>query len=127
MSIYYCIAVSLSRKLFNFLIVFLFVFLYIIVMKAIAKDFNFGLRVKELLNEKGITSSQFLKATEIPCQRFYDWCNKGAIPNVITAMKVAEFFNMSVEQLINKNTSDPLLEIIEVLQRKLNNIREICS
>jgi hypothetical protein len=34
---------------------------------------------------------------------------------------------MSVEQLINKNTSDPLLEIIEVLQRKLNNIREICS
>ena len=96
-------------------------------MKTISKDFNFGLRVKELLNERGISSTQFLKATEIPCQRFYDWCNKGAIPNVITAMKVAGFFNMSVEQLINKNTSDPLLEIIEVLQRKLNNIREICS
>lgn len=90
-------------------------------------NYNFGLRVKQLLEMRGITTAQFLKATDTPNQRFYDWCNKGAIPNVLTAMKVAKFFGMTVEQLINGTDTDPLAEVVEHLQRKLNNIRQLCD
>ena len=97
-------------------------------MRTTNKDnFNFGLRVKQLLEMRGIMTAQFLKATETPNQRFYDWCNKGAIPNVLTAMKVAKFFNMTVEQLINGTDTDPLAEVVESLQKKLTQIREICD
>lgn len=90
-------------------------------------NYNFGLRVKQLLEMRGITTAQFLKATDTPNQRFYDWCNKGAIPNVLTAMKVAKFFGMTVEQLINGTDTDPLAEVVESLQDRLNKIREICG
>lgn len=88
-------------------------------------NYNFGLRVKQLLEVRGISTTQFLKATDTPNQRFYDWCNKGAVPNVITAMKVARFFNMTVEQLINGEDNNPFTEINEALQSKLNSIRAI--
>ena len=90
-------------------------------------DFNFGLRVKQLLEMRGISTTQFFKAIDLPCQRYYDWCNKGAIPNVLMAMKVAKFFNMTVEQLINGTDSDPLTEVVENLQNKLEQIRKICG
>ncbi len=90
-------------------------------------NFNFGLRVKELIAERNITTAQFLKATDTPNQRFYDWCNKGAVPNVLTAMKVARFFNMTVEQLINGADSNPLIEVVDSLQKKLTDIRAICG
>lgn len=90
-------------------------------------DYNFGLRVRQLLEMRGISTTQFLKAIDTPSQRFYDWCNKGAIPNVITAMKVAKFFGMTVEQLINGTDTDPLIEVVESLQERLNKIREICG
>ena len=90
-------------------------------------NYNFGLRVKELLEERNLSTAQFLKATDTPNQRFYDWCNKGAIPNVLTAMKVARFFNMTVEQLINGADTDPLVEVVDSLQKKLTDIRNICG
>lgn len=90
-------------------------------------NFNFGLRVKELIAERNITTAQFLKATDTPNQRFYDWCNKGAVPNVLTAMKVARFFNMTVEQLINGADTNPLVEVVDSLQKKLTDIRAICG
>lgn len=90
-------------------------------------NFNFGLRVKELIAERNITTAQFLKATDTPNQRFYDWCNKGAVPNVLTAMKVARFFNMTVEQLINGADTNPLAEVVDSLQKKLTDIRAICG
>lgn len=90
-------------------------------------NFNFGLRVKELIEERNITTAQFLKATDTPNQRFYDWCNKGAVPNVLTAMKVARFFNMTVEQLINGADTNPLIEVVDSLQKKLTDIRAICD
>ena len=90
-------------------------------------NYNFGLRVKELLAERNITTAQFLKATDTPNQRFYDWCNKGAVPNVLTAMKVARFFNMTVEQLINGADNNPLVEVVDSLQKKLTDIRNICG
>ena len=90
-------------------------------------NYNFGLRVKQLLEMRGITTAKFLKETDTPNQRLYDWCNKGSIPNVLIAMKIAKYFNMTVEQLINGTDSDPLAEVVEVLQVKLNKIREICG
>lgn len=90
-------------------------------------NYNFGLRVKELLEERNLSTAQFLKATDTPNQRFYDWCNKGAIPNVLTAMKVARFFNMTVEQLINGADTNPLIEVVDSLQKKLTDIRNICG
>lgn len=90
-------------------------------------NFNFGLRVKELIAERNITTAQFLKATDTPNQRFYDWCNKGAVPNVLTAIKVARFFNMTVEQLINGADTNPLIEVVDSLQKKLTDIRAICD
>ena len=96
-------------------------------MKGIISNFNFGLRVKELLDERGISTADFLKQTGFPNQRFYDWCNKGSMPSVLSALRVAEFFNMSVEQFVYGKTSDKLAEYVEVLQRKLNNIKEIVS
>ena len=49
------------------------------------------------------------------------------MPNVLTAMKVAEFFNMSVEQLIKGTTADPLANVVESLEIKLGKIRELCG
>ena len=90
-------------------------------------NFNFGLRVKELLAERNTTTAQFLKATGIPNQRFYDWCNKGAIPNVITAMEVARYFDLTVEQLVGDSSINPADTVINSLQGKLNKIKTICG
>lgn len=90
-------------------------------------NYNFGLRVKELLAERNITTAQFLKATDTPNQRFYDWCNKGSMPSVLKALTVCEYFNMSVEKFVFGVDSDKVAEYAESLQRKINAIRDIIS
>lgn len=90
-------------------------------------NFNFGQRVKQLLEEREISTKKFLEGTGTPNQRFYDWVNKGCLPNVLTAMKIAHFFNMTVEQLVTGSTKSPLADVVENLQDRLNSIRKLCS
>lgn len=91
------------------------------------KDFNFGQRIKELLDERGLPLSDFLQKTETPNQRFYDWCNKGSMPSVLKALTVCEYFNMSVEKFVYGADSDKVAEYAESLQRKINAIRDLIS
>lgn len=66
-----------------------------------AKDkFNFGERVKVLLNKKGVSHTEMLKELGMINQRYYDWCNKGSIPSVLDALKIADYFGITVEELI---------------------------
>lgn len=97
-------------------------------MNETLKDFNFGLRVKSLLEQKGIAQSDFLKQTGIPIQRYYDWIKKGCSPSVITAFEVAQFLGMTVEQILLGSGTDPLQPVVNSLQDKLSKISEIiCS
>lgn len=93
----------------------------------IMDNINFGKRIYQLLEERGITDKQFLKDTGVKYQQLYDWTNKGSMPSVIKALNVAEYFNLSVEQLIYGKTTDTMGKIAENLQSKLNTIRQLCN
>ncbi len=89
------------------------------------KAFNFGNRVKELLTERNISQQKFLADIGIQQQRYYDWCNKGAVPNVILAMRIAEYFGMTTEQFVTGKNKSVLEQITADMQSRLNQIRMI--
>ena len=89
------------------------------------EDFNFGNRLKTLIEQKGITMSQFYKETETPYQRMYDW-QRGSYPSVVTAYKLALYFGITVEELIiGKKLSNPLEPVVANLQNRLANIQKM--
>ena len=77
-------------------------------------DFNFGLRLEQILSEKNIKTSDFCKETNTPLQRFYNWKN-GSMPSVTVAYDIAKHLNMSVEELISGKSENPLQPIVDNL------------
>ena len=88
--------------------------------------FNFGLRIKELCEERKIPISDFYRLTNTPTQRFYDWC-KGSMPNLLTALNICDFFQISVEQFVFKDSVSPLDKHVAELHHKLSQIRQLVS
>lgn len=93
---------------------------------------DFWARVKQLLKEKGITQKQLSK--DIGCaERSVDiWIQKGNVPGVFEAYKIAKILGVTVEYLVTgeyvvndesarlmEEVQKMALEAIEILQRPL--------
>lgn len=91
------------------------------------EELNFGLRVEQLLLQRKIKPRDFYDAVDINTQLFYDW-KKGSMPNARTAIKVAKFFGVPVEWLVNGETvKNPLQPKVEELQEKLTQLRDFVN
>ena len=90
-------------------------------------NFNFGLRVEELLREREIKPFEFYRAIGIVPQNFYDWKKKGSSPTAMTALKVAKYLGVSVEYLLTGERDNPLQAKVEELQERLRKIASFTS
>ena len=92
---------------------------------------NFGTRVEELLNERQIAPRTFYDAIGINPQAYYDWKKKDQVPYATTALKVARFFGVTVEYLIEGTTDNPLQQRVIELQKKnlelANQLRSVAE
>lgn len=89
-------------------------------------NLNFGLRVEQLLKDKGIANGDFYKAIGIVPQKFYDWKKKDHTPYASTALKVAQYFGVTVEYLLTGN-NDPLQTKVDALHAKNHELAERLS
>ena len=64
------------------------------------ENMNFGTRVEEMLKKNMVKPSDFYKKVGIVSQNYYDWKKKNAIPNAMTALKIAQYFGVTVEFLL---------------------------
>ncbi len=62
-------------------------------------------RIDNLLSERNKKRSDLCRETDIPESSFRGWV-RGSIPNAEYAIKVAHFFGVSVEWLINGDNDD---------------------
>ncbi|SEP82879.1 DNA-binding transcriptional regulator, XRE-family HTH domain [Treponema bryantii] len=79
---------------------------------------NFGTRVDELLTMRNISARDFYTAIGIAPQAYYDWKKKDQVPYATTALKVANYFGVTVEYLITGETDNPLQKKVEELQKR---------
>lgn len=59
-------------------------------------------RYTELRDAKGIRDADVSKATNIPASTFTDWKTGKSKPKLEKLLKIAEYFEVSVEELITK-------------------------
>lgn len=67
---------------------------------------EFTTRLDNLLSEKKIKRSDLCRATGISESSVRSWGKQNSIPNAEYAIKVAHFFGVSVEWLINGDNDD---------------------
>lgn len=91
------------------------------------EEMNFGLRVEKLMKEREVKPTEFYNAIGIVPQLFYDWKKKSTAPTTKTALRVASFFNVTVEYLLTGNTDNPLQKRVDELEGKLKQIQAILN
>ena len=62
-------------------------------------------RFDELLKSHGVTVYRVAKETGIPASTFTDWKNGRSIPKMDKIRRIADFFGISIEELIGERSS----------------------
>ena len=60
----------------------------------------FAQRLKELINEKGITAKRLSEEVGVPYSTISDWLNLKTTPIIIHIPKIALFFKVSTDYLL---------------------------
>lgn len=63
-------------------------------------------RVLAEIEKNGITKNKLLVDLKLGKNTFLNWAGRGTVPSGITANKIADYFNVSVDYLLG-NTDDP--------------------
>lgn len=79
---------------------------------------EFTTRLDNLLNEKKIKRSDLCRATGISESSVRSWGKQNSIPNAEYAIKVAHFFGVSVEWLINGDNEDGGVKLVLAPEEK---------
>ena len=74
-------------------------------------------RIDSLLSERNKKRSDLCRETDIPESSFRGWV-RGSIPNAEYAIKVAHFFGVSVEWLINGDNGDDSCKLVLAPEEK---------
>ena len=64
---------------------------------------NIGKNIKEKRLEQGITQSKLAKLIGVTHAAISFWENGVNIPNVLDCWKIADVFNISIDELIGRN------------------------
>ena len=67
---------------------------------------NFVDRLQSLVDQKGITRNKLLVDLNLGKNSFINWESRGTIPNGETLSKIAQYFNVSVDYLLNGKPSE---------------------
>ncbi|WP_294429135.1 helix-turn-helix transcriptional regulator [uncultured Treponema sp.] len=65
---------------------------------------EFWQRVKELLKSQKLTQDKLCKSCDISLATFVSWIHNERLPDLTSAIKIAEALNTSVEFLVSGNT-----------------------
>ena len=83
-------------------------------------------RIDNLLSQKNLKRNNLYEAIEeINAHSFYDWSRRGTVPSADIAYKIASFLGTSVEYLITGNEELPSETKNRILEKKLEDIRNI--
>ena len=88
------------------------------------KSSDFWNRVKTLCKNKKISQTDLCIEINCPVQNLRNKIVRGAYPNIIDCIHIAQFLETSVEYLVTGD-KNKLLDSEDILQDKLNRIKEI--
>lgn len=76
-------------------------------------------RTLELIKEKQISKNKLLTDLNLSKNSFVDWQNRGTIPSAETVIKIADYFDVSVDYLLGRvntmnNTYSPHIEFDDI-------------
>lgn len=60
-------------------------------------------RLDELLREKGVTRKQMLCDLELGKNSFLNWQTRETLPNGTTLVKIADYFDVSLDWLVGRS------------------------
>lgn len=64
---------------------------------------NIGSALKDQREQRGLSQSELAKKTGIKQQNISRWENDRNIPNVIDCINLADFYGISIDELIGRN------------------------
>lgn len=80
-------------------------------------------RLNELIKQKGVTRTTLTKELHIGANQIKYWENNGNVPDGLTLIKLADYFNVSVDYLLGKtdkkNKATPKEQPISEIEKEL--------
>lgn len=77
-------------------------------------------RIAFLRKEKGLTQEELAKALGVTNQAVSKWESSQCCPDIQLLPYIADFFNISLDELFNRKQISPLYDIIASLRKKSN-------
>lgn len=85
---------------------------------------NIGRKIKLLRKEKDITQEKLAAYLNVSCQAVSKWENGTASPDIALIVPIANFFNVTTDELLNRNEESQKIEIERMLDRGSELARE---
>ena len=86
---------------------------------------EFSKRLKDMRKKRGISQSELTKTINIPQTTYANYEIKNCDPNISTLIKLADFYNISVDELVGRETDMINLNLLDDTRKAL--IKEIIN
>lgn len=86
---------------------------------------EFSKRLKDMRKKRGISQSEITKVIDIPRTTYANYEIKNCDPNISTLIKLADFYNISVDELVGRETDMINLNLLDNTRKNL--IKEILN
>lgn len=86
---------------------------------------EFSERLKELRKKRGISQTEITTIINIPRTTYANYEIKNCDPNISTLIKLADFYNISIDELVGRPTDTLNLKLLDDTRKNL--IKEILS
>lgn len=77
------------------------------------------MNLKELRKKMGVTQTEVAKAINIPQTTYSSYEQRVCDPNINTLIKLADFFNISIDELVERETEILNLNLLEDRRKEL--------
>ncbi len=85
---------------------------------------KFACILKQLRLEHSITQKELASVLNVSQNAIFNWENEKREPPIDTIIKIAEYFNVSVDYLMGTNTDTPIQPSTKLAQRDKNDIKK---
>ena len=86
---------------------------------------EFSKRLKDMRKKRDISQSEITKVICIPRTTYANYENKNCDPNISTLIKIADFYNISIDELVGRETDMINLNLLDDTRKAL--IKEIIN
>lgn len=101
---------------------------------SISDDFNnftgvhteFGNKISKLMRERGITQENLAKAIGVSRQTVNSYTNGKCLPMDTVMQKIADFFEMTVDELTNIEENEDETDAMQIVVTKMPKSKETC-